>query len=285
MIPSPDRLAAELTEPFGGPLTVEEVCLEADIGGSFDATATIDWLTTVLDFLGVAVVDGDCAVSLEVAISGGRTSAQYQLPTGGVSTCWPGYDVEGRMSVGIDGTITGTSVIDAEKDPPDSVDFCQHDDPLTASYYLSPALLEAFGPPAWLAAEALRESPAVSYAGDDMLASEAALDAVLAGLYHPDERVRKVALLVINGRFTWLEELSPAEAAAIPTLIAALDHYLEEGLEVGSLVQGLRDLQGVIGEGGAMPATANCPAHWWLLFFDEWEHSAPCDRLETPWPS
>jgi len=287
MIPSPDPLAAELTEPFGGPLTSEEVCLEADIGGSFDAPGTLEVLTTMFGFLDVAIVDAGCDASVEVVLSGERIPAQYDFSNGNTGTCYSGLSIEGRVAIEIDGQITGTHPVDFSAQPPDNVPSCQPDDPLAAGSFLGEPLTEIFGMSSLLALAAARE-PDISTILPKDLDSEDALETVLSGLYHDDDQVRLVAFLALSGRFTWLDELTQDQIDAIPRLIAAFDHYLTMGLDPSpslslSLVDALDDLLQVFRGTGQLPGgfLRNCPADWWLLWLGEWELSAPCDHVEV----
>ncbi len=287
MIPVPDPLVARLTEPFGGPLVLERICLETDIGGSFDAPGTLEVLTTMFGFLDVAMVDAGCDASVEVVLSGERIPAQYDFANGDTRTCYSGLSIEGSVGVEIDGQVTGALPIAAREQPPDTVDFCQGDEPFSAGSYLNAPLSEIFGMPGLVALAAARDTDSSAHLPAD-LDSEEALEAVLSGLYHEDDRVRLVAFLALSGRFTWLDELSQDQIDVIPRLIAALDYYVTTGLDPSpslslSLVDALDDLVGVLRGTGQLPGgfMRDCPADWWLLWLDEWESSAPCDHIEV----
>jgi hypothetical protein len=147
--------------------------------------------------------------------------------------------------------------------------------------------MKVFGMPGLLALAAARQSE-IGFALPEALETDEALETVVSGLYHDDDRVRLIALKALSGRFTWLDELTQDQIDAIPKLIAALDYYLTMGLDPSpslglSLVDDLDDLLQVFRGTGEHPGgfSRNCPADWWLLWLGEWESSAPCDHIEV----
>jgi hypothetical protein len=283
MVPIPQPPAVELTTGFGGPLTVDKVRLMLDFEGPIDAASQEDGLRGDLELMGVGVVDGDTPVSIEVAIAAERIPAEYSISTG-TTTCWTGFRIEGWVTVSIDEVIAGASRVEKEQPPLAQMSSCAAaDDRLWVGEDIDEALRQAFGVSAELATEASKYiGPGTSYffPGDPLIGNDA-LDTVLAGLYHPDERVRGISQEAVKERFSQLQWLPPADADAIPVLIAALDYYLEQGWPIDTLRNGLRGLLRASTGADQLPAgfDENCPADWWLLWQDEWELSAPCDRL------
>ena len=225
----------------------------------------------------------DCPVSVWVDVTGESLSSEYMINDnpGNLQTCWSGMRLDGSLTVALAGTVTGTGAINENRPPPMQVEFCNPTPGVATGPAIRDALLFAFGLPAEMTASAAWGAGAHFIDGEDPLFGVAALDAVLAGVYHPDERVREVALYILKYRFAESERLTPAEVDSVPALIAALDHFVGVGMAVDSLQQALGDLFEASRGTGRLPDgfDEDCPAHWWLLSLDEWEPSAPCDHL------
>jgi len=93
--PMPELPPASLTEDYGGPLTIETVCIDLEVspvGIGAPESVRADLAQTFAS-MGVEVVDADCDLSLGVDLSAHRYSAEYE----NVGECFTGYDGGGDI--------------------------------------------------------------------------------------------------------------------------------------------------------------------------------------------
>ena len=296
-VPVPDPLDIVLTEGFGGPATVDSICLDVRVDGLLDMDEITDWVSEPLDLLGIEITDSGCDAALLIEWSGARSSAAYET----IGTCWTGWHLDGRLDLLVDGSVAGTVAADLDRPPPNAVGGCvSADRALPWEFWGLPItnmIIGAFGPHGALAVVA----PIVPYpaaAPEDaewrssigpaveMLEDETqALDVLIGGLFHTDDRVTTLAQNMIDFHVPSplaTREPSVAILDAIPQLIAALDHLDQTGEGTSRLQTSLKDLL-VREDPGQLVGTGfnlTCPAHWWLVWQDEWQRNAPCDTLD-----